>query len=145
MDLNSHMWKPFLLTVFSKSRTSPSCQPRGHWSWYAPPTSQCFEMAQSISRYYATLFFFSNAALLKTVAVMSLQTLGQKEADNYSPWSTKQNKTSHNQSKQNNTQTRGAAAASVTWNVSQNTTWDSLPIHYSKAPIRSDVHFPKIP
>ena len=30
-------------------------------------------------------FFFSNAALLKTVAVMSLQTLSQKEADNYSP------------------------------------------------------------
>ena len=30
-------------------------------------------------------FFFLNAALLKTVAVMSLQTLGQKEADNYSP------------------------------------------------------------
>ena len=36
-------------------------------------------------------FFFSNAALLKTVAVMSLQTLGQKEADNYSPERQKQN------------------------------------------------------
>ena len=30
-------------------------------------------------------FFFSNAALLKTVAVRSLQTLSQKEADNYTP------------------------------------------------------------
>ena len=36
-------------------------------------------------------FFFSNAALLKTVAVMFLQTLGQKEAGNYSP--VPQNKT----------------------------------------------------
>ena len=36
-------------------------------------------------------FSFSNAALLKTVAVMSLQTLGQKEADNYSLERQKQN------------------------------------------------------
>ena len=35
--------------------------------------------------------FLSNAALLKTVAVMSLQTLSQKEADNYFPEQQKQN------------------------------------------------------
>ena len=44
-------------------------------------------------------FFFSNAALLKTVAVMFLQTLGQKEAGNHSPVPQNKNKTSPNQSK----------------------------------------------
>ena len=42
-------------------------------------------------RWHLQVFFSSNAALLKTVAVMSLQTLGQKEADNYSPKQQKQN------------------------------------------------------
>ena len=42
------------------------------------------------SRHYVDVdqprdFFFPNAEFLKTVAVMSLQTLGQKEADYYSP------------------------------------------------------------
>ena len=45
-----------------------------------------------VSRYFLqSTFFSSNAALLKTVAVMFLQTLGQKEAGNYSP--VPQNKT----------------------------------------------------
>ena len=60
------------------------------------------------------VFFFSDAALLMTVAVMSLQTLGQKEADNYSLINkAKPNKPQPQQTKNQHTN-RGAAAASVT-------------------------------
>ena len=50
-------------------------------------------LSEAILNYAAQILlkFFSNAALLKTVAVMSLQTLSQKEADNYSPERQKQN------------------------------------------------------
>ena len=88
-------------------------------------------------------FFFSYAALLKTVAVMSLQTLGQKEADNYSPEQQKQNQNSPTQ----HTKPGSGCGKRDVKRVVRNDVRqpDSLPIHYSKALIRSDVHLPKIP
>ena len=63
---------------------------------------------------HALSFFFSNAALLKTVAVMSLLKLSQKRSRQLLPWKTRPQQNSPNQSNTHNTQNRGAAAANVT-------------------------------